>query len=127
MSRAVIDQPGFRVSLVGMALSLFIGLAIQTQISDTRVQKYLSHSIDRLQKDFIVDFGSAQISLSRWGLPLPYLHIHKIRLSPKNNLCQSSQIYIDALEVPFSLGIIFGNNKSVPVSVFRIWSYVFRI
>lgn len=114
MSRAVIDQPGIRTVLIGLALSIFLGLALSSQISDTRVQGYLNKSIDRMQKDFFVDYESAHIVLSNWGMPLPELVIRNIRLSPKANSCQNSQIYVDELEIPISLSMILGVSQSVP-------------
>jgi hypothetical protein len=114
VSRAVIDQPGVRIVAIGLALSLFFGLALKSQISQSRVQQYLDKSIERLQTDFYVDYGSAQVNLSSWGLPLPALVIQAIRLSPKSTICQSSQIYIDELEIPISLGVIFGIDRTLP-------------
>ncbi|MEQ1723580.1 MAG: hypothetical protein ABL930_10420, partial [Pseudobdellovibrio sp.] len=114
MSRAVIDQSGFRVVIIGLALSVFLGLAIRAQISETRIQTYLNKSVDRLQADFFVDYESARVNLSSWGMPLPALVIKNIRLSPKTTLCQSSQIFIDELEVPISFSMILGINQTIP-------------
>ncbi|MBY0553541.1 hypothetical protein K2P97_03365 [bacterium] len=114
MSRAVIDQSGFRVVIIGLALSVFLGLALRSQISETRIQTYLNKSVDRLQADFFVDYDSAKVNLSSWGMPLPALVIKNIRLSPKATLCQSSQIFISELEVPVSLSMIIGINRIVP-------------
>lgn len=114
MSRAVIDQSGFRVVIIGLALSVFLGLALRSQISETRIQTYLNKSVDRLQADFFVDYESAKVNLSSWGMPLPALVVKNIRLSPKATLCQSSQIFINELEVPISLSMIIGINRVVP-------------
>jgi hypothetical protein len=114
MSRAVIDQSGFRVVIIGLALSVFLGLALRAQISETRIQTYLSKSVDRLQADFFVDYESARIDLSSWGMPLPSLVVKNIRLSPKTTLCQSSQIFIDVLEVPISFSMILGLKLVIP-------------
>ena len=114
MRRAVIDQPGARIFLIGLALSIFLGLALRSQISETRIQGFLNKSIDRLQGDFYVDYETAKVNLSRWGLPLPALIIENIRLSPKSTICQSSQIYIEELEVPISIPVLLGFSKIVP-------------
>ncbi len=114
MRRAVIDQPGARIFLIGLVLSVFLGLALRSQISDARVQMYLTKSIDRLQTDFYVDYESAKVNLSRWGLPLPALIIQNLRLSPKSTICQSSQIYIEELEVPISVSALLGLSKTIP-------------
>lgn len=114
MRRAVIDQPGVRIFVIGLALSLFLGLALRVQISDARIQIFLNKSIDRLQKDFFVDYEVAKVNLSRWGLPLPALVIQNIRLSPMSTVCQSSQIFIDELEVPISISALLGLSKIIP-------------
>ena len=114
MSRAVIDQPGFRIVVIGMALSIFLGLALRSQISDNRIQAFLDKAVERLQPDFYVDYEHAKVNLSKWGLPFPVLEIQRIRLSPKSSVCQSSQIYIDELEVPISLAVLFGLTERIP-------------
>jgi hypothetical protein len=114
MSRAVIDQSGFRVVIIGLALSVFLGLALRAQISESRIQSFLNRSVDRLQADFFVDYDDARVNLSSWGMPIPTLVIKNIRLSPKATLCQSSQIYIDELEVPISFSMLLGLNLKIP-------------
>lgn len=113
MSRAVIDQPGIRIIVIGLLLSVFLGLALSTQISQTRIQAYLNKSIELLHPDFYVDYATANIHLSRWGLPFPALVIQEIRMSPRSTLCQSSQIFIDELEIPVSILTILGFSKAI--------------
>ncbi len=102
MSRAVIDQSGFRIVFFGLLISLLLGLTLKAQISSQKVQTLLQEATVRLENDFIIDFQSAEVILSKWGLPLPYLQISQIRLSPKKATCQDSQIYIDKLIFPLS-------------------------
>ena len=82
MSRSVIDQSGFRIFFIGIVISLIFGLAIKSQISQKRIQSILQQSLSHLDKDFIIDFKSAEVKLSSWGLPSPFLEITQIRLSP---------------------------------------------
>ncbi len=103
MSRAVIDQAGFKVCTIGLILSLVFGLALKSQISPKRIGTVLQEAVARLEKDFIIDFKSAEVKLSNWGLPLPFLEIAQIRMSPKKALCQDTQIYVEKLIVPLSL------------------------
>ena len=125
MSRAVIDQPASRVLTIGLLIAVVFGLIIRWQISDQNVQKYLDKTVQRLEKDFIVDFESAHVHLSQWGMPLPHLKIENVRLSPKKNNCQSSQIYIDELDLPISiLGLIFSRQ---PVDSLRAHDVQVRV
>jgi hypothetical protein len=114
MSRAVIDQPGIRVVAVGLAISIFLGLALRAQISDTRLKGYLNKAIERLQKDFILDYEKANVNLSKWGLPFPVLEISNIRMSPKSQNCRNSQIFVDEIEIPISISMLLGLNSKIP-------------
>jgi hypothetical protein len=107
MSRAVIDQPGFRVFTIGLIVSLALGYALKSLISSDRVDRSLQRSVQVLEKDFSIDFESAEVKLTKWGLPLPSVVIYKIRISPKKLTCQNSQIYIDQLEIPLSFESLF--------------------
>ncbi len=115
MSRAVIDQPGLRVTLVGLFISLSLGLILKSQISPARVQVQLQKAVSRLEKDFIVDFEEAHINLANWGLPWPRLEINRVRLSPKKNSCQSSQIFIEQIEIPLSWSALLFSQSIVDV------------
>lgn len=114
MRRAVIDQPGIRICLAGLVISFFLGLALKNQISDSRIEFYLNKSVKRLQSDFSIDYDRARINLSKWGLPFPVLEIFHIRVSPKGMACQTSQIYVDELEVPITIPILLGFSTKVP-------------
>ncbi len=116
MNRAVIDQSGFRVFFAGLVVSVIFGLAIKSQISPKHVQSIIQESVSRLDKDFVIDFNSAEIKLSKWGLPIPFLEISQIRLSPRKNLCQDSQLFIDKLDIPLSL-IALITSKSLVTEV----------
>ncbi len=113
MSRAVIDQPGLRVLTVGLVVSLVLGFGLRAQISSARVEKSLEKSVQILEKDFLIDFELAEVRLSKWGLPLPHLIINNLRISPKKNVCQNSQIFIDELELPLQLKNIFWQEKTI--------------
>ena len=114
MRRAVIDQPGIRISFIGVVLGLFLGLALRSQISDNKIEQLLNKSVERLQNEFVIDYGQARLNLSQWGLPFPVLEVSHIRLSPKGVSCQNSQIFVEELEIPVSFSAIFGLSSKVP-------------
>jgi hypothetical protein len=114
MSRAVIDQPGVRICALGIILSLFLGLAIQNQISGNKVNFYLTKAVQRLEPEFKIDFESARVNLSKWGLPFPVLELKNLRVSPQKNKCKNSQIFIDELEIPISFRLILGISDRIP-------------
>jgi hypothetical protein len=113
MSKAVIDQPGLRVLFFGLLISFVLGFTLRTQISSSRVEKTLQKAVKVLEKDFSIDFENAEMRLAKWGFPWPHLVIEKIRISPKKSVCQSSQIYIDELELPLSLKQILSSSQVI--------------
>lgn len=113
MSRAVIDQAGFRIVSIGLILSLLFGFTLKNQIAPTRVRALLQESVSRLEKDFNIDFDSAEVVLSNWGLLLPSLQISNIRVSPKKSICQDSQVFIEKLVLPLSLSALFTSTDLI--------------
>lgn len=113
MRRAVVDQAGLRVVMIGIVLSLFFGLIFKSQIRSSVVKARLQQSIVRLQKDVNIDFESVEVRLSEWGLPRPVIEIRGIRVSPLKAACQENQIYIDNLSFPLSLNLLFSKEKVI--------------
>lgn len=107
MSRAVIDQPGLRIFLVGVCLSLFLGLALRSQISESQLSPHIEKAVNRLSQDLKIDFKKASVKLSSWGLPLPYIQIDEIRISPKALGCQDSQLFIKQIQLPIRILSLF--------------------
>lgn len=123
MRRAVVDQAGLRVVMIGLILSLFIGLIFKSQIRSSVVKARLQQSIVRLQKDVNIDFESVEVRLSEWGIPRPVIEIRGVRISPLKANCQENQIYIDNLSFPLSLNLLFSKEKvisTVRVSLLEI-------
>ncbi|MBC7419363.1 MAG: hypothetical protein H7328_01425 [Bdellovibrio sp.] len=113
MSRAVIDQPGPRIVIVGLIMSFILGFALKSQTAPEKIQKHLQKAVSRLEKDFTIDFEGANVNLSNWGLPWPRLEINRVRLSPRKNICQSSQIFIDQIEIPISWTALLFSQTTV--------------
>lgn len=113
MRRAVVDQAGMRVVMIGIVLSLFIGLIFKSQIRSSVVKARLQQSIVRLQKDVNIDFEAVEVRLSEWGIPRPVIEIRGVRISPLKANCQENQIYIDNLSFPLSLNLIFSKEKII--------------
>ena len=111
MKRAVIDQAGLKIIFTGLMVSLFFGLIFKSQIRSSVVSERLQKTLDVLKRDLVVDFDSAQVKLSDWGLPRPTVEISGLRLSPVIQNCQNNQIYIEKLSIPLNLKMIFSKNK----------------
>jgi hypothetical protein len=113
MRRAVVDQAGLRVVMIGVILSLFIGLIFKSQIRSSVVKTRLQQVILRLQKDINIDFESVEVRLSEWGIPRPVIEIRGVRISPLKADCQENQVYIDTLSFPLSFNLLFSENKVI--------------
>ncbi len=113
MKRAVVDQPGFKVIVLGLVLSIILGLSIKSQISPRKIKARLDKAISRLQPDLKIDFNSVQIKLSDWGWPQPYLEIHEVRVSPVKAICEESQIFVETLSFPLSWNLFFDSKKVI--------------
>ncbi len=113
MKRAVVDQPGLRIIVLGLVVSIICGLFIKNQISSKKIKLKIDQSLVKLQTDVSVDFKSVEVKLSDWGWPQPYLEIHDIRLSPLKKVCDESQVFIDTLSFPLTWNLFFESKKIV--------------
>ena len=113
MRRAVVDQPGIRIFLLGLFISAFRGLSLKSYISPNKLRSRFDKTIQRLSPDVRMDFQRAQIKLSDWGWPQPYLVVENIRVTPVRPLCDDSQIYIESLTFPITWNILFSKNKNI--------------
>ena len=113
MKRAVVDQPGFKIIILGLVLSVIMGLLIKGQITPRKMKSKIDQAISKLDPDIKIDFKSIEVKLSDWGWPQPYLEIHDIRLSPVQRICDESQIYIDTVSFPLTWNIIFESKKII--------------
>ncbi|AZZ36673.1 hypothetical protein CIK05_07690 [Bdellovibrio sp. qaytius] len=99
--------------MIGVILSLFIGLIFKSQIRSSVVKARLQQVIVKLQKDVNIDFESVEVRLSEWGIPRPVIEIRGVRISPLKANCQENQIYIDNLSFPLSFNLLFSPDKVI--------------
>ncbi len=111
MKRAVIDQAGLKIIFVGLIIAIFFGLIFKSQVRSSVVSERLQKTLDVLKRDLNVDFESAEVKLSDWGLPRATVEITGLRLSPVIQNCQNNQIYIEKLSIPLNFNLIFSKNK----------------
>lgn len=111
--RAVIDQPGLKIILSGLILALFMGLGLKSQITTQKVSQTVRQSLQNLNLGLDVDFDNAEVKLSDWGIPKPYVVINQLRLKNSGDGCGQSQIYIEKLILPLSVDLIFNPREAV--------------
>lgn len=113
MRRAVVDQSGLKIVVIGIIISVFLGLIFKSQIRPNVVKTRLEKTLVKLQKDINIDFESVEVQLSEWGIPRPVVVINGIRISPLHTLCNENQIYIESLSFPLSLNLLLSENKTI--------------
>ena len=113
MRKAVVDQSGLKIVVIGIIISVFLGLIFKSQIRPNVVKARLEKTLVKLQKDINIDFESVEVQLSEWGIPRPVVAINGIRISPLNTLCNENQIYIESLSFPLSLNLLLSENKTI--------------
>lgn len=107
MRRAVIDQPGLKIIVLGLLVSIFVGLAIRSQITPNKINERLKKIVQEFEqknksKKISIDFAEARLMLSDWGFPFPHLYIQNIKISSTSPECLDNQVYIESLDIPFS-------------------------
>ena len=112
-SRAVIDQPGLKIIVAGLLLSIFLGLGFHSQITSNKVSNLVKKSLDKVSPDLQIDFERAEVKLSDWGIPKPYIIVNQVRIKNSALECSQNQIYIDKLVVPLTFNLIFEPAKVI--------------
>jgi len=107
MRRAVIDQPGLKIIVFGLLVSIFLGLTIRSQITPSKINDRLKKIVQEFEqknknKKISIDFAEVRLLLSDWGFPFPHLYIQNIKISSVAPGCVDNQIYIESLDIPFS-------------------------
>ena len=111
--KAVIDQPGLKIIVTGLIAALFLGLGLKSQITSIKVSQAVRKSIVSMGSNLEVDFENAEIKLSDWGIPKPYLVINQMRLKNLVKVCGQGQVYVEKLIVPLTFDLIFNPDKAV--------------
>ncbi len=130
MKRAVVDQPGLKFVFIGLLLSVFIGLIIRSQITESKVNSYVKSVFQQLEKQnekhsVSLEFDTARLMLSDWGFPLPHLLIKNVKISSRKTECLGNQVFIETLSVPLRWRNILRLKKDLDMA--RVGSMELRL
>lgn len=119
MNKAVIDQPGLKLTLIGLIMSLFLGLTVRSQIKPSRIQQQVTTYFAAIEqannsKKMKIDFDEARLELSEWGLPLPLISISGIRVGFDDNQCEENQVHIEKVQIPIRWSWLFERTHIHP-------------
>ena len=95
----VAEQSGLGISLIGLMLALFMGLAVRALVAPEKVQAHLQKAISHIHPDLNISFNEAYVSFANGIFPdlavivrggvissdkkcwlAPLMEIHEIRL-----------------------------------------------
>ena len=116
MKRAVVDQPGLKIIVLGLLISLFFGLTLRSQITPAKIHEHLKKLAFGFEqknkiKKLTIDFTESQLLLSDWGFPFPHLTVKNVKVSSSTTFCVDNQIFIESLDFPFSWLKLFSSSE----------------
>lgn len=65
----VAEQSGLGISLIGLFLALFIGMAVRAVVAPEKVQGHLQKAISHIHPDLNISFSEAYVSFANGSLP----------------------------------------------------------
>ena len=103
----VAEQPGLGVSLVGLFLAFFIGLAIRAAVSPDRVQEHLHRATEKIHKDLGISFGHAYVSFARGVWPDLSVVIEDVKIASSKTCWLTPLAEINEIRLPLSMRHLF--------------------
>lgn len=107
----VAEQPGLGLALIGILISVLIGLAIKVTISPDRVRTHIDEALAKIPQKTLeqihIQFGETSISLSQGIWPDLSLVIKDVKISSSNICWLSPQIEINQIRLPLSWSQLF--------------------
>ena len=71
MRRAVIDQPGLKIIVLGLLISIFLGLILRSQITQTKINDHLKKIVHEFQPEIVFHLAAQPLVRERrWSQPV---------------------------------------------------------
>lgn len=80
----VADQPGKKIFFIGLILPVVVGLIFRGLISSQNIQPLVAHAASRIHSDMVVEFSSAEVSLSHRGIPRFAVVVNQVIMASQN-------------------------------------------
>lgn len=103
----VAEQSGFGISLIGLLLSLFIGLAIRGVLAPEKVQAHLEKAISHIHPDLEIKFQEAYVSFADGSLPDLAVVVRGGVISSEKKCWMAPLMEINELRLPLSWSHLF--------------------
>lgn len=103
----VAEQPGLGLSLIGLFLAFFMGLAIRAAVAPERVQAHLHEAIQSIHQDLKFDFEKADVSFSQGFWPDLSVVVQNVRIESNNPCWLTPLAEINEIRLPLSFKHLF--------------------
>ncbi len=117
----IAEQPGRIVFFSGLLVAVVLGLILRGLISPNKVKTLIEGAASRMHKDMLVEFDSAQISLSHGLLPRFAVVITKIKMESNNECWMKPELTADEIRLPLSFwAMIQGENPITQIEAGQV-------
>lgn len=99
----VADQDGFKTSVLGIAVAVFLGLMIRAVLNSEYIEEQLRAAADRIHTSLKIEFSSARVSLSNRGVPELAAIVEGIKFKSTETCWGLPEGQIDELRLPLNL------------------------
>lgn len=121
----VADQDGFKTSVLGIAIAVFLGLMIRAVLNSEYIEEQLRAAADRIHVKLKIEFLSARVSLSNRGVPELAAIVEGIKFKSTENCWGLPEGQIDELRLPLNLWHML--KGQVEVTEVKIGSIIVKI
>ncbi len=97
------EQPGLRLSLLGIVIAIVGSFMIQGYFSQTRIENAFRPLLKQIHPQLVFDFQTIQLSLRDGLLPRTAMVMSSVQISVNNHCFQNATIEIDQVVLPFSI------------------------
>lgn len=112
------EQPGLRVSILGIVLAVVMSFTIQGYFSQNRIETVFRPLLRQIHPQLTFDFQSVQLSLRDGFIPRVAMVMDQVKIEINNNCFQGTTVDIDQVTLPFSIFSYFvGKN---PIDEIRL-------
>ncbi len=120
-SGLVADQPLQKIFLVGLIMSLIMGLLFRSITNPINVRSFIEKKILSMSEDSNVQFVRAEMNLKQGWLPKFQLKINELKIETHKPCLMKPEVYVDELRLPISLmDLVLGKNPFHNVQVNKL-------
>lgn len=99
----VAEQPGMRISFIGIMIAVVLSFVIQGYFSQSRLQERFRPILKQIHPQLAFDFNVIQLSLREGLVPRTAIVLEKVKISMNNKCLMNSVMDIDQVVLPFSV------------------------